>query len=175
MQELHVPVYDAKGIEIKPRVPTESERCVLFVRTYRSRWRPPQSLSYVDSTSISRTFVLVSAFIGSEWCGHQVSINRSCERDVWAFSDSDAIRMGISPICFHIPSNSVWHSEVTLAIPYSNASATNEFCDLSPSQRHPRQVVKDHLNALSMTSVLSMDTSSTEHDFVNVDYIYLSV
>jgi hypothetical protein len=166
---LDVPLEDADGRARTPRGPKdEAEPCLLIVRTHRSRWRPPQVLDHAG-----RRFVLASAFIGSEHCGHQTGVSRSCEKDVWAFSDSDAIRLGIWPICFRVPPTAAWHEVVDRAVPYSNASDTNEFCDMSPKQRHPLKVVADHLRAQGLAAAEALDTSSRAHDLVNVDYIYL--
>ncbi len=174
MEEAHIPLKDARDVVIPPpRTPRKDERALLIVRTYRSRWRVPELVMYPRDSTAARRYRLMSAFIGSEFCGHQVSVSRSCEPEMWSFSDSDAIRLGISPLCFHVPRTHAWHDVVTRAIPYSNASHNSEFCDMSPSGRHPLKVLDEHLRATNIASYIAhVDTSSSTHDLVNVDYVF---
>lgn len=172
METAALPLRDAHDApQPPPRAPRKGERAVLFVRTYRSRWRAPEVLVHRG-----KRYCLMSALIGSEFCGHQVGVSRSCEPEMWSFSDSDGIRLGISPLCFRVPSRArAWHEVVTRAIPYSNASQSSEFCDLSPSGRHPLKVVADHLRTSGLGALTEhVDVASTAHDLVNVDYVYLA-
>ena len=126
------PIENAKGFRVDPPPkPHSTERCILLVRTHRSRWRAPERLKFAG-----RSFTLQSCLIGSEHCGHQTAVARSTcdhtnddQNNVWAYSDSDAIRLGIHPILFRKPPNMPWHSCVSAAIPHSNANASSNFCD----------------------------------------------
>lgn len=153
----------------QPRHPRMDDTCVLFVRSHRSRWRAPYILVHKGMR-----FVLMSALIGSEFCGHQVAVARSCEPDTWGLSDSDGIRLGMSPIFFKIPRGREWHSVVTKCIPHSNSTSTSNFCDMSPSNRHPLKPIHDQLASQGINIISdSVDVDATKHDLINVDYIYL--
>ena len=117
---------------------------------------------------------LNAVMVGSEFCGHQTCIARSCEADTWMFSDSDAIRQGISPICFRKPRGAAWHALMRDVLPTSNASDTTQWCDMYPSGRHPLHVVKRGLEAEGVHAPLrDVDTASRAHDLINCDYIYV--
>lgn len=160
-----------------PPDPQEGDRAILMVRTYRNRWQAPETLLWPPRPTMGtkqRNYVLQSALIGSELCGHQIAIARSCEPETWSVSDSDGIRLGILPIAFRKPASLSWHALVPSMIPYSNATRTSEFCDMSPGGRHPLKVLHDTLKTQGLERYLQhVDTESTAHDLINVDYVYL--
>ena len=116
----------------------------------------------------------MSALSGSEYCGHQVAISRSCEDCTWSLSDSDAIRLGISPLCFRVDPKRPWHETVTRVIPHSNATSTSEFCDMSPKPRHPMQLMRDTMQPhADAARQLAHAKDDAEFHLVNVEYFYL--
>lgn len=152
-----------------PPEPAAQDRSVLVVRTYRTRWKAPETLQWGG-----RAYRLMSALIGSEFCGHQIAIARSCEADTWSVSDSDGIRLGILPICFRKPKGTPFHELAPRMIPYSNATSTSNFCDMSLGGRHPLKVLHDTLRSQGLAEVThDIDSDSTAHDLINVDYVYL--
>jgi hypothetical protein len=170
MKEADLPLKNARGnLAQLPPPPENGERSILLVRTYRSDWRAPERLRHAG-----RAYHLVSALVGSEYCGHQVALSRSCESRTWCLSDSDAIRLGILPLCFRVPPGVAWHEAVTRAIPHSNANESSVFCDVSPSQRHPMRLMDDIMRAQGVGDVLAhLDAQSSEFKIVNVEYFYL--
>lgn len=161
---------DAHGRDAPmPPRPAAGERALLLVRTYRTRWKAPERLTWQG-----KAYTLMSALIGSEFCGHQISVARSCEDETWAVSDSDGIRLGIRPICFRRPKSMALADLLPKMIPFSNATSNSQFCDMSTAGRHPLKLMHDALVAQHADNVLSgVDTDSTAHDLINVDYWYL--
>lgn len=170
LKRTDVALQDAQGRDAPmPPEPAPGERSLLLVRTYRTRWRAPEALAWGG-----RRYTLMSALIGSEFCGHQISVARSCESETWAVSDSDGIRLGVLPICFRKPKGVAWATLVPQMIPFSNATSTSTFCDMSPGGRHPLKLMHDTLRAQGADGVLAgIDTDSKAHDLINVDYWYL--
>lgn len=157
-----------------PPAPQHGERALLLVRTYRTRWKAPERLEWGDGARKKKRYTLMSALIGSEFCGHQISIARSCEDGTWAVSDSDGIRLGILPICFRKPKGVEWADLVPQMIPFSNATNDSQFCDMATSGRHPLKLMHDTLAAQGAAEVLeSVDTNSRAHDLINIDFWYL--
>lgn len=163
-----VPIKDAKGREAAlPPVPGENERDILMVRTYRTRWAASETLAWGG-----RRYILMSMLIGSEHCGHQIGVARSCEDDTWAISDSDGIRKGVLPMCFRKPTGTKWATLAPKMVPYSNATSESEFCDMAPGGRHPLQTLHDTLKAQGLDAIARRIETSGK-DLINVDYIYL--
>ena len=174
-----VPLQDAHGRDAPlPPHPGAGDRAVLLVRTFRTRWDAPETLEWPPpgGGETPRTYRLMSALVGSEFCGHQISIARSCEDDTWSISDSDGIRLGVLPLCFRRPKRTEWHSLLARMMPYSNASATSTFCDMSPSGRHPLKLLHDTLKSQGLDEhTRHVNVESTEHDLINVDFLYLQI
>lgn len=170
MATLDMENVDANEARVPPAPrPTKRDRALLLVRTYRTRWDAPERLEFDG-----RVYTLQSALVGSEFCGHQTSIARSCEKDTWAMSDSDAIARGILPFVFRKRPGDAWAPTMSRMLPVSNASSQSKFCDMAPAGRHPLKLVHDALKAQGAPSVLRhVDTSSSAHDLINVDYWYL--
>lgn len=167
-----VTLKDAQGRDaaMPPKPGPGDKRAILLVRTYRSRWAAPEHLEYQG-----RKYRLVSALVGSEYCGHQVAISRSCEPDTWSVSDSDGIRLGVLPLCFRRPRDVPWHRLMKQMIPVSNSTANSNFCDMAPGGRHPLKLMHDSLKAQGLGEFTAhVDTEDTSQDLINVDYWYLS-
>ena len=165
-----LPLEDARGRRaVMPPAPSKDSRAVLLVRTYRTRWKAPERMEWNG-----RSYTLMSALIGSEFCGHQIAIARSCQPETWAVSDSDGIRLGILPICFRKPKGVAWAELAPRMIPFSNATNDSQFCDMSTSGRHPLKLLHDALAAQGAGDAMgAVDTDSRAHDLINVDLWYL--
>lgn len=170
MEEMRVELRDGaqRAVPPPPR-PASSQPCLLGVRNHRSQWRPPARLRFGG-----REFRLQSAFIGSEWCGHQVSLARACG-DRWALYDSDGTRLRIGPLSWEAADDEWWDT-LSYAIPFANKTQHSKFCDVNPRNRHPLRVVHDLLRAEGLRRFASESAlSDKRHMQVNVDWIYSSV
>lgn len=183
MRSIELSIRDAHEHEVKVPAVRESETApdILLVRTYRTRWDAPQRLRWPPGSEQDDErgeYELVSACIGSEFCHHQTAIARSCEPCTWSFSDSDSIRCGIHPICFRVaPRKSTrasWSRTIARLLPTTNATSDTNFCDMAPGGRHPLAAVKEALDAQGLGEYMrNVNTDSTEHDLINVDYFYV--
>ena len=100
---------------------------------------------------------------------------RSCAPRTWCLSDSDGIAAGVLPIWFRVPARAAWHEAVTLALPLTNRTAESNFCDMSPSNRHPMRIVHEAMRSSGADHLTRhVDAASTASDLVNVDYLYLA-
>ena len=153
-----------------PPHPETGQRCLLGVRNYRSQWKPPEYLEL-----LGRRWYLQSAFIGSEWCGHQVALARSCN-DRWSLYDSDGVRLGIGPLSWSVSSHEKWWEQVPYAVPFSNKGAQSKFCDVNPQNRHPLKIIHELLRAEGIRRFMKeSQLENSQYMQVNVDWIYCSI
>lgn len=139
LSELTEDVMDKKGRTFKVTVPTFGEPSFLFVRCFRTRWRPKLRIFHGGMK-----FKLASVMIGSEHCGHQIGAS-TCDMHVcrWACADSDACREGIGPIFWKVKRHEyesvdeyierwwdIWGKMIPVTLFNSDS-----FCDFSPHNR----------------------------------------
>ena len=174
LQEINLPFPDADKVTVDPpRAPADHEPAFLGVRVHRSYWKPPLTFEWGGEGS-KRTFRLQGAALGSEFCDHQTALARSSE-DVFHYFDSDAVRLGIGPLCFRTDDDS-WWAALDTVLQYSNNTAESKFCDFSPHNRSPLKAALDHLHASGdPMHVSAEDADGRQHRLVNVDWLYTSV
>lgn len=154
-----------------PRKPLKGEKCLLGIRNYRSKWKPPEYIELKEMKG--RRWRLQSCFIGSEWCGHQVSLARACDTNHWFLYDSDGVRIGIGPISWKTSSHEEWWKTLQAAIPFSNDSVKSKFCDVNPQNMHPLHIIHELLRAEGIENFMK-DAELNNKAFmqVNVDWLY---
>lgn len=170
LSELTNTVTDKRNNTLRVNKPDRmGQKCLLFVRCFRTRWKPMLRLRYEG-----RTYKLMSVLIGSEHCGHQIAAS-TCNSKVcsWACADADACRNGIGPIFWKVKKHkyedwdtfferwwNVWGKMVPVTLFNSNA-----FCDFSIHNR--------------ATCTLEHETKKTSTcatfnaGVVNPDFIYM--
>lgn len=148
--------------------------CVLAVRVHRERWQPPWRLRHAGEE-----WTLQGALLGSEHCEHQCALCRTGKGNTWAFYDSDAVRLGIGPVCFRSKDEQSWYSDLLFTLPYSNHSATSRFCDFSPRNRHSLQVSHDLIRATGGATggatremLDHVDLEDSGQRLLNCDWVY---
>lgn len=156
-----------------PRKPMKGEKSLLGVRNYRSKWKPPEFLELAGEEFEGRRWRLQSAFIGSEWCGHQVSLARACDSNHWFLYDSDGVRLGIAPINWKADNHEEWWNTLQFIIPFSNDTSQSKFCDVNPQNLHPLHMIHELLKAEGLRKFIK-ETELNNKEFmqVNVDWIY---
>ena len=169
LREARMDLTNSAGQRISPPpIPRGGQPCLLGVRNYRTTWQPPEHL-----TILGRRWTLQSAFIGSEWCGHQVALARSCG-DRWALYDSDGVRLSIGPISWKVGFEHFW-DVLKYVIPFSNRSHQSKFCDMSPENKHPLKLVHALFEAEGIHNFMDKNSMYDKtHQQVNVDWIYSS-
>lgn len=161
-----------------PRAPAPLEPVLLGVRTYRSRLQPPMRLSWRGES-----WLLRSALVGSEFCGHQVAIAAGDEsRRWWAAYDADGVRLGIGPVSWQLGAEfgsasraaDVWWRSLGQMLPVTNEGDGSIYCDLNPQNRHPFEaVIRAHEAARAGRATQGeLAGAVTPLRLVNVDWIY---
>lgn len=172
MEAVRMALPNARKEQVPPPPRADPTRpALLGVRTYRSHWRPPHALEHGG-----RRWLLQSAWVGSEYCGHQCALARvdACEPGVeqWALYDSDGVRLGIGPITWHTTA-AEWWDELPRVMPFTNKSASSKFCDMCPHNRHPMELVQRLLKVPAMERAAERMRSDAFRQ-VNVDWLYTS-
>lgn len=156
----------SKFVQMGPlRRPTGRETGFLGVRVGRSDWKPSLVLEHAG-----QEWELQGCFLGSEFCGHQTAIARSCPGS-WSHYDSDACRLGVGPYSWQMNDKDWWETLEHVMV-FSNSTAMTKFCDFAPSNRHVLTVTKDVLSAHDIRDA-RVDTPA--HDMarsLNVDWVY---
>jgi len=162
--------FDVIDQKKKKIVLNNSTPLLLFVRCFRTRWKPELKIKFRG-----HVYQLVSVLIGSEQCGHQIAA-ATCNSRIsrWALADSDACRAGIGPVFWKVKSHknesynqfvSRWWNAWSKMIPVTMFNS-DSFCDFSPHNRS------------SCTLEAKMKkTSCTDFNagLVNCDFIYIKM
>ena len=170
LSEFKVNITDKNKNEIPARVPVPNEPAMLFVRCFRTRWRPKLRLKYNN-----RVYKLISVMIGSEHCGHQIAAS-TCEGKIcrWACADADARKHGIGPVCWKVPRKSGenlkeyikrWWDAWSKMIPVTLFNS-DSFCDFSILNRSTCDLEHKMKNTTCTTFNAGV---------VNCDFVYLSL
>ena len=169
---LDSPVKNQFGQEFELRhKPRKDEIGILVIRCFRTRWVPQRRLKYKH-----RRYKLVSVFIGSEHCGHQIGASTCGERVCrWSVADSDGTRKGIGPMFWNVKRNTGethrdfknrWWTAFSSMIPVTIFS--DGLCDFSPHNRPNKS-----LNLKMKHSKKSINYD--EPGVVNSDFVYVSL
>lgn len=177
MQELNDPITSPVGETVRaPRRPRKDEPAFLAIRTYHSVHVPKFEFMYDG-----RIWKLRSAMIGSEFCGHQISISSSCEgQGKWAVYDADGVKECIGPIAWDIAENGEinetrWWQLLDKILPIINQTDESAYCDMNPHNRHPLESVhRAHVAEVGYSGVQATDLKDTRYNQVNMDWIYTS-
>lgn len=166
LEELTTPVKNQFGKTFKLRNrPAANEFAVLVLRCFRTTYIPRRRLVYRG-----RRYRLVSVFIGSEHCGHQIGAS-TCNGRIcrWAVADSDGSRLGIGPVFWRIrkephESNKEfkqrWWDSFASMIPLTLFNH-GDVCDLSPHNRPTGYVLQKNV--------------SDKPGVTNCDFLYVSM
>ena len=151
--------------------PKNDEVGIIVVRCFRTRWIPQRRLKYKN-----RRYKLVSVFIGSEHCGHQIGASTCGERVCrWSVADSDGTRKGVGPMFWNIKRNpgetrtdfkNRWWTAFSSMIPVTIFS--DGLCDFSPHNRPNKS-----LNAMMKKS--RQEVNYDKPGVVNSDFVYVSL
>lgn len=129
MDKLEDEVEDQRGKSHSLRRPFWTESSLLVVQCLRSAWEPMRRINVGG-----RRYYLAAVLLGSEKCGHQISMS-TLDLDVrrWAISDADARSRGIGPIHWEVAKGSTkptWLKAMHDSVPLSVGGAKT--CSFSP-------------------------------------------
>jgi hypothetical protein len=173
LSEMRSDVQDKENMSVPVTYPepSDSSPSLLFVRCFRTRWRPKLRIMHNG-----KRYKLVSVMIGSEYCGHQIGAStcglRPCR---WGCSDADAIRAGIGPMFWKVKRRKGeslnafverWWNAWGKMIPITLFNS-NSLCDFSPWNRS------------TCTLEAQVDPTKRCDDFdagvVNSDFVYIAL
>ena len=135
MTQLEDEVEDQRGKSHSLRRPFWTESSLLVVQCLRSAWEPKRRIKVGG-----RRYKLAAVLLGSETCGHQISMS-TIDMDArrWAISDADARSRGIGPIHWEVRRGTmkdVWLKAMHDSVPLSVGGAKT--CSFSPPLERKR-------------------------------------
>lgn len=185
MHEMTEDIFDQHGKAHKIRnISDINEQSLLIVRSFRTAWIPHRRMWHKG-----RRYKLVAMMIGSEQCGHQISVS-TVNMNICRFctSCSDAARLGITPVFWSLKKgipNDIkpgvkpstvkfnesraefkmrWRSMWDNVVPITMFNG-NETCRMHPGNKLP-QDLKPYVSKYRATAPTP--------GVVNTDYFYLS-
>lgn len=166
--EMTMDMSDKKGTKLKAIQPDKHKPSLLFVRCFRTRFKPQ-----IHVTHNGIRYRLISIMLGSEHCGHQIGAS-TCDSHIcrWAVADADAIRKNIGPTFWKVKRSSSepldsfrdrWWEIMNKVLPIVVFNAKS-MCPFFPKNQPTCEIDK-----------IMKTCNKTEPGVLNPDYIYISV